>query len=142
MQTRHKGRVLALQTLYAYDFNGELSQGCTVQELSALTNDEKDNIEEEAKIFAWFLINGTIEYLDHIDQIIQKFSTNRPVEAIDIIDRNILRISIYCFEHMSDIHPSIVIDEAVKLSQQFSKEVNYRFINGILDAIKKDYDKN
>jgi N utilization substance protein B len=36
-----------------------------------------------------------------------------------------------------DIHPHIIIDEAVKLSQDFSTEVNYKFINGILDAMQK-----
>lgn len=142
MKTRHKGRSLAIQTLYALDFNKNLKQGVKVDSLAGINDHEYEMIEEEAKIFAFFLINGTIENLDKIDNIISLYSKNRPVEAIDIIDRNILRISIYCFENMKDIHPSIVIDEAVKLSQQFSKEMNYKFINGILDAIRKNYDKN
>ena len=37
-----------------------------------------------------------------------------------------------------DVHPAIVIDEAVKLSQELSNDVSFRFINGILDAYRKD----
>ncbi len=142
MRTRHKGRVLAIQTLYALDFNNNLFQGCKVDNLAALSDKEIEEIEKDAIIFAWYLINGTVENLNEIDETIENFSNNRPLEAIDYVDRNILRISIFSLKYMTDTHPSIIIDEAVKLSQQFSKEVNYRFINGILDAVRKSYDKN
>ena len=67
---------------------------------------------------------------------ISDFSYNRPLERIDIVDRNILRLSIYSLLQ-NEVHPHVIIDEAVKLSQDFSTEVNYKFINGILDTFQK-----
>jgi N utilization substance protein B len=79
---------------------------------------------------------GTLESLDEVDAYISEFSFNRPIDRISIVDRNILRLSIYSMLK-SDVHPHIIIDEAVKLSQDFSTQVNYKFINGILDSFQK-----
>lgn len=138
MKSRHRAREIALQTLYAMDFNNELSSAAQVPEqFPALTEEEQSALEEEVVLFAKYLVYGTIEHLDEIDAMISKFSTNRPIEKIDVVDRNILRMSVFTLLFAKDIHPYIVIDEAVKLSQDFSSEVNYKFINGILDSMQK-----
>lgn len=136
MKSRHKGRELALQTLYAMDFNRQLEERFVEPTFSATTEEEYNLLEDEVKIYGMYLVRGTLEKLEEIDELIARFSLNRPVEKIDYVDRNILRISVFCFKY-EDIHPHIVIDEAVKLSQDFSTEVNYKFINGILDAMQK-----
>ena len=136
MKSRHKGRELALQTLYAMDFNRQLEERFVEPTFSATTEEEFNQFEDEVKIYGMYLGRGTLENLEEIDALIARFSLNRPVEKIDYVDRNILRISVFCFMH-EDIHPHIVIDEAVKLSQDFSTEVNYKFINGILDSMQK-----
>jgi N utilization substance protein B len=69
--------------------------------------------------------------------LIGEYSTNRPLDRIDIVDRNILRFSIFTLLYAKDIHSHVIIDEAVKLSQEFSSDVNYKFINGILDSMQK-----
>ena len=137
MKTRHKARELALQTLYAMDFNGQLDAGHIPQTFSGVDETEFDSMEDEVKVFARYLVNGTIENLDEIDHLIGQYSLNRPIERIDVVDRNILRLSVFCFLHDKEIHPNIVIDEAVKLSQEFSTDVTYKFINGILDSMSK-----
>ncbi len=136
MKNRHKGRELALQTLYAMDFNNQLETRFVEPTFSATTIDEYNELENDVKIYGMYLVRGTLENLGEIDELISRFSLNRPIEKIDYVDRNILRISVFCFKY-EDIHPHIVIDEAVKLSQDFSTEVNYKFINGILDAMQK-----
>lgn len=136
MKNRHKGRELALQTLYAMDFNNQLATRFVEPTFSATTIDEYNELENDVKIYGMYLVRGTLENLGEIDELISRFSLNRPIEKIDYVDRNILRISVFCFKY-EDIHPHIVIDEAVKLSQDFSTEVNYKFINGILDAMQK-----
>jgi N utilization substance protein B len=136
VKARHKGRELALQTLYALDFNQELQAGIP-QGFPGLSDLEVQSIEPEAILFARYLIVGTLEHLDEVDQLISEFSTNRPLDRIDIIDRNILRFSVYSLLYANDIHSHVIIDEAVKLSQEFSSEVNYKFINGILDSMQK-----
>lgn len=136
MKNRHKGRELALQTLYAMDFNNQLDPQFIEPTFSATTIDEYNEFDNEVKIYGMYLVRGTLENLEQIDELISRFSLNRPIEKIDYVDRTILRISVFCFKY-EDIHPHIVIDEAVKLSQDFSTEVNYKFINGILDAMQK-----
>jgi N utilization substance protein B len=136
MRSRHKARELALQTLYAMDFNGQLDLAAVEPTFSATTAEEFEKFEEDVKLYGMYLVKGTLENLEEIDALIGRFSLNRPLEKIDYVDRNILRMSVFCLQH-EDIHPHIVIDEAVKLSQDFSTEVNYKFINGILDAMQK-----
>ncbi len=137
MKSRHRAREIALQTLYAMDFNNELGTAPVPEVFPALTEEEQSSLEQEVVIFAKYIVCGTVEHLPEIDAMISRFSTNRPIERIDVVDRNILRLSVFSLLYAKDIHPHIVIDEAVKLSQDFSSEVNYKFINGILDSTQK-----
>jgi N utilization substance protein B len=141
VKSRHKARELALQTLYALDFNNQLRSGIP-QDFIGLSESEIAVLEPEVVVFARYLIVGTLEHIDELDEMISRFSTNRPIERIDIVDRNILRFSIFCLLYAKDIHSHVVIDEAVKLSQEFSSEVNYKFINGILDSMQKQLHDN
>lgn len=136
MRTRHKARELAIQTLYALDFNHILATEHIPPHFSGITEQEYAALEEEVKLYAHYLIQGTLENLTEVDELISQYSLNRPLEKIDMVDRNVLRISVYCLLY-GDIHPHIIIDEAVKLSQDFSTEVNYKFINGMLDTMQK-----
>ncbi len=136
MRTRHKARELAIQTLYALDFNRILSKEHIPELFSGITEAEYADLEEDVKLYAHYLVQGTIENLEQVDELISRFSLNRPLERIDMVDRNVLRISVYSLLY-GDIHPHIIIDEAVKLSQDFSTEVNYKFINGMLDTMQK-----
>ncbi|MCD8566733.1 MAG: transcription antitermination factor NusB [Sphaerochaeta sp.] len=136
MKTRHKARELAVQTLYALDFNKELDGTHIPDIFSGTTEAEYAELEDEVKVYGMYLVKGTLENLEQVNELISRFSLNRPLERIDLVDRNILRMSVFCLLY-GDIHPHIVIDEAVKLSQDFSTEVNYKFINGILDTMQK-----
>ncbi len=137
MKTRHRARELVLQALYEMDIRDQLSLDNFVSDsYPCLTQEEYDALEEEVKIYAALLLRGTLSNLDKINTYISEFSYNRPLNKIDVVDRNILRLSIYSLLQ-NEVHPHIIIDEAVKLSQDFSTEVNYKFINGILDAFQK-----
>jgi N utilization substance protein B len=142
LKSRHLGRELALSTLYALDFNGELQAGMPPADFPTVSEDERVQIDQETELFARFLIAGTLEHLEEIDQWISRFSINRPLDRIDCIDRNILRISVFSLLYVKDIHTNVVITEAVRLSQEYSREVNYKFINGILDSMRKDIHDN
>ncbi len=137
MKSRHRARELALQTLYALDFNNELATAVVPEVIPGLTEAEQGELEPEVVLFAKYLVTGTMQNLAEIDEMISKFSTNRPIERIDVVDRNILRMSVYTLLYAKDIHPHIVIDEAVKLSQDFSSDVNYKYINGLLDSMQR-----
>ena len=136
MKSRHLARAIAVQTLYSLDFNGNIHE-CTLPYsdlFAGYTQAEQDALESDVVLYATFLINGVLEHLNEVDEMISRFSSKRSIENINLVDRNILRLSIYTLLYCKDIHPNIVIDDAVKLSQEYSTEVNYRFINGLLDT--------
>ena len=136
MKSRHLARAIAVQTLYSLDFNGRIHDCARPysEPFAGYTQEEQSKLETDVVLYATFLINGVLDHLNEIDEMINRFSSKRSIENINIVDRNILRISMYTLLYNKDVHPSIVIDEAVKLSQEYSTEVNYRFINGLLDT--------
>ena len=141
-KARHHDRSIAVSTLYSLDFRGLLDTPfADIDPFQGMNEEEVGALDEEDKIFIRFLVFGTLENREKIDQIISRYSEKRPLEKIDIVDRNILRIAFYQLAITKDVHPAIVIDEAVKLSQELSNDVSFRFINGILDAYRKDTER-
>lgn len=136
MKSRHLARGLALQTLYSLDINNRIHEVKTPYDegFAGLTKDEEESLQSDVVLYALFIINGVLSHLDETDEMISRFSSKRSIDNISYVDRNILRISIFTLLYCKDINSSIVIDEAVKLSQEYSTEVNYRFINGLLDT--------
>lgn len=148
MKSRHLARSLAMQTLYSLDFSHQLydEEGNSVYEtligseipLAGISDEEENQLEPDIRVYSGLLIQGTIENLSEIDHLIEQYSNNRAIDRITLVDRNILRISFYSLLYCKDVHPHIVIDEAVKLSQEFSSDRNYKFVNGVLDSYSRE----
>ena len=134
---RHRARELATDTLYSLDFNSNLPPVGDWELFQGLSDEEISELTEETRIYAQFLINGTLDHLEEIDDLISGYSHKRSIDKIDTVDRNILRISFFQRLYDKETHPTIVIDEAVKLSQELSNDVSFKFINGILDTYSK-----
>ena len=134
---RHRARELATDTLYSLDFNSNLPPVGDWELFQGLSDEEISELTEETRIYAQFLINGTLDHLEEIDDLISSYSHKRSIDKIDTVDRNILRISFFQLLYDKETHPTIVIDEAVKLSQELSNDVSFKFINGILDTYSK-----
>lgn len=136
---RSLARQIAVQVLYSLDFNGELEGDVDLTIFPGMSEEEMSSLSEDVVVFARYLIDGVRNNLDHLDKLISSYSINRSLDKIDYVDRNILRISFFQIENLADTHPTIIIDQAVKLSQSLSNDVSYRFINGILDTFVKDF---
>ncbi len=146
MGPRRKGRVLAIQALYAYEIKGSAS----LEELVQFPwEEEEEEREGDAEIaqkgesdalarqFATLLLTGTIQNLPQIDRLIQEHLENWELKRVAKVDLSILRMSVYCLLYQKDIPATVVIDEAVDLSKEFGTEDSYRFVNGVLDGIRK-----
>ena len=118
--------------LYSYDMN---HKNITLDELTEFSY-EDNKIPENVLSFAKEIVQGTIENIEAIDEIITKSSENWRFSRIQYVDKAILRMSIYALLFQKDISKSIVIDEALEISKIFSDKDSYKFINGILDAIQ------
>jgi transcription antitermination protein NusB len=137
MSSRHKAREYALKALFSLDFHKKLIQSDTIVFFPTLNEQEISELNDESAIYVRYLVSGTTENIERIDKLIVKYSTKRAIQKIDRVDRCILRLSLFMMIFQKNLSPNVVIDEAVKLSQEYSNDINYKFINGLLDSIRK-----
>jgi len=135
MAGRRKGRILAFQALYAWDVShislAELLNFSWVEE------DKRERLGEDGIAFPRLIIAGTIEHISEIDQKIKDNITNWDFDRLNKVDLAILRMSVYSLVYQQDMHPSIVIDEAIDISKEFGSDESYKFVNAVLDSIRK-----
>jgi N utilization substance protein B len=99
-----------------------------------------DEMGDVAKDFSDHLALGAISHLDEIDALIKKRAENWRISRMAVVDRNILRLAIYEFLYENETPKTVVINEALEIARRFSTFEATQFINGILDAIKRDLD--
>ena len=132
MGERRKSREIALQMLFSIDL-GQL-------EYTVLKKDFLEKLDEqpEVKAFALELVKGTIENLKEIDEAINNRIKNWEFDRLANVDKNILRFAAYELLFRADIPVPVTINEAIEVAKSFSGNEAGKFINGILDNIKKD----
>lgn len=130
---RHLGRIVALQTLYEYDFRTE-STGETVDwEAVMARNIDRYASEIQDKTFVRELVAGVIEHQTTLDETIQPLAPDWPIRQIERINLIILRVGLYELLHRTDhVPPKVVINEAVELAKAFGSDNSSKFINGVL----------
>ena len=133
--SRRKARILAFQALYSFDV-GKMNSEQLVS-LSWVESKSLEKLSESSNLYARLLIAGTLENLEEIDENISKNLTNWDFERLNRVDLAILRISAYALLYQKDLHPSIVIDEAVQIAKEFGSDDSFKFINAVLDNIQK-----
>lgn len=97
-----------------------------------------DDVTGDAREFCNRIVLGSIEHLAEIDEHIRRRAEHWRISRMAIVDRNILRLAIYEFLHEPDTPKTVVINEALEIARRFSTFEATQFINGILDAIKRD----
>ena len=91
---------------------------------------------EARRVFATALLQGAIEAQDRIDPLIESAADNWRLSRMAAVDLAILRLAVY--ELLAGVTPpAVVIDEALELAKTFSGEQSARFVNGVLDAVKR-----
>ena len=128
-----------MQSLYEWDFSNKKKDLKEVVE---------KNIKEfgpglEDKGFIWQLVVGVVEHLPQINQIIEKAAPQWPIEQINVVDRNILRIGLYelLFGDKKAVPPKVAINEAIELAKGFGGEASGKFVNGVLGTVFKETEK-
>ena len=163
-KSRHIGRVIAFQTLFAYNFEQRAADEILRFDWVRRNNAHPDSVSaddaEEVGLFeelfgdvdewtyrqaieyARFLTEGTLRNLELIDILITAKLTNWSLDRISAIDRAIMRFAVFSLLYEDDLDESIIINEAVEIVKEFGSKESYKFVNGILDAIKKDKKQN
>lgn len=138
MGTRRKARECALQMLFAADVAKTVPGVLTSKYWSELGESAMD---EATRDFSNQLAAGTLRELDKTDETIRTRAEHWRIERMAIVDRNVLRLAVYEFLFTDTPH-TVVINEALEIARRFSTFEATQFINGILDAIKHDLEKN
>jgi transcription antitermination protein NusB len=136
---RHRGREAALQILYQSDIGRTTPQQATETFFSAQWPDEEP-ASAELERFAWQLVSETVEHRDRIEALIAETALRWRPERMPIVDRLILQLAICELLFRPDTPPAVVINEALELARTFSTEDAVKFINGMLDAIRRRID--
>lgn len=134
MGARRKARISALQMLFQFDVSRPA--------VEALTNLYWSSFGEEAgdvpREYADRLALGATAHLTEIDEHIRRRAEHWRISRMAVVDRNILRLAIYEFLYEPETPKTVVINEALEIARRFSTFEATQFINGILDAVKRD----
>ena len=130
---RRRARRVALQTLYELD--------CTRHNpvVALQYRLQGETFARETVAFVSWLVGGVLAYREELDQLIGRYAPEWPVPKLAVVDRNVLRLSI--FELTSpdaDAPPKVVINEAVELAKTFGSDSSPRFVNGVLGAALRE----
>jgi N utilization substance protein B len=87
--------------------------------------------------FSRLLIRGTIENIGEVDAMICAHLKNWDFSRINEVDLAILRISTYTLMYQRDASPTVVISEAIGICQEYGTDESFRFVNGVLDSIRR-----
>jgi len=134
MNVRRKARETALQVLYKTDIAEGESPGGFGPDMEALAPGT------EARRYCELLVRGALDHVREIDSVVEANSENWTVERMAVVDRNILRVSVFEILY-TDTPYKVIIDEAVELAKRYGSEGSSSFINGIIDKIRRDGDK-
>jgi transcription antitermination protein NusB len=137
MGSRRKARECALQMLFAADV-AEMPADDVVRSYWAELGES--DLDESAREFATRLAAQTLNNLELLDERIRSRAEHWRISRMAVVDRNILRLAVY--EFLYEPTPrTVAINEALEIARRFSTYEATQFINGILDAIKRDLDE-
>lgn len=136
MPARYKSRQRALQVLFQCDLREMEAREGVRAYYESLYLEEGDETPEQDR-FMEVLVDGTILFLPRCDDLITRHSANWRIERMPLVDRNILRMAIYEMLEVGTPAP-VVIDQAIELARRFSGEESVPFVNGVLDAIRRE----
>jgi N utilization substance protein B len=130
---RHLGRIVALQSLYEYEFRISCEdKSASIDEILS-RNLERYEQEIEDTDFVKSLVTGVLDKQEDLDNQIRPLAPEWPLEQIARIDRNVLRLGLYELLYRGDqVPPKVAINEAVELAKAFGSDNSSKFINGVL----------
>lgn len=131
MATRTQAREAVVSLLYAYDSGNE----DITKNIIDILNEKK--IRNKQQEFALSLFHGSLSHWEKINQLIAKHLKEWDLNRVGKIERAILRLAVYeiCF---TSTDAPVIINEAIELAKLYGSDQTPRFINGVLDAIKKE----
>jgi N utilization substance protein B len=156
IRRRTRAREIAMQVLFQFDVRGDeyaREVGKTTAQLCAEENGAKDDDgkngdargdtkgDDDVVEFATRLVDGTLQQRAAIDQKLAGVTRNWDLRRMATVDRNVLRMAAYELMFCADVPPKVAINEAIELGKKYSTANSGGFVNGILDRIRIDLER-
>jgi N utilization substance protein B len=129
VRIRRRARIIAIQALYELDLTDHLPAVVIEQRI------EDEAFPPEGSPFIRQLVYGVLRHREYLDDIIQRFAPEWPIEQMAPIDRNILRMALFEFSVDGQTPVKVAINEAVELAKLFGSDSAPRFVNGVLGSL-------
>jgi N utilization substance protein B len=139
-ESRHLARQAALQMLYQWEV-GRLSMFEVRRTFWTHASEVGEVLSDDLRAFATQLADGVADSIGETDPLIAEAAQHWRIERMNVMDRLILRLATYELLHQPGTPAKVVINEALELARVFSGDEAVRFINGILDAIRKKLER-
>jgi transcription antitermination protein NusB len=148
--SRRRGREAALQILYQSEIGRTDLREVIGHYWDAEAEEQAEDgaraagepgakpVPEALRSFANALARGTQQRMPDIDRLLQAHAQNWRLERMAVIDRLVLRLAVYELLDSAETPARVVINEAIELARTFSTEESVGFVNGILDAVRKE----
>ena len=138
MANRHLSRSIVLQTLFEWDFKNRPTDDGVFDILER--NESEFAPGNEDIPFMRKIMGYVVNKIEIIDQIIEKAAPEWPINKINAVDRNILRVGLgeLLFGDHNEVPPKVAINEAIELAKTFGGDSSSRFVNGVLGAVYKE----
>ena len=135
LHPRRAARECTLKAVFAYYFSNNEGSIIIAQLI------EKNPEIKKNKDFIVLLFNYVIKHMLWTDKLIKAHLENWEIDRVAQIDKILLKMGICEIYFIDDIPPKVTISEMVEISKIYSTDESPVFINGILDAVYKDYQK-
>ena len=135
MANRHLSRIIIVQALYEWDFrrDGDV-ESIARRGIETFSNEvDEDFVIQTAR--------GVVERAEELDSLIGTYAPEWPLEQIAVIDKTLLRASVYELIYLDGTPPKVIINEAVELAKMFGGEGSSKFVNGVLGSIYRTHPK-
>lgn len=130
--TRRDARERAVQILFGLDLNSSVPLETALSDLP-----ESTSLSPRAQAFLERLVRGVVAHRDELDAEIASHAEHWNIARMGTVERNVLRIGVFELLYHGDVPPPVVINEAVDIAKYFGSRESGRFINGILDQVRK-----
>lgn len=132
---RRQTREWIIQFLFQLDFNPEPID-IALQDFW-----EEKELNEREKTYALEIIKGVVQRKDELDDRLSQYAKRWDSERMGAVDRTVMRVALFEMLHRDDVPPVVSINEAVHFAKDFSSFQSGRFVNGVLDRIRREIDR-
>ncbi|MGE3182683.1 MAG: transcription antitermination factor NusB [Phycisphaerae bacterium] len=137
---RTQARALALQALCLFD----AMKNDFREQLGKFLHDEEnfedlgiESVDKELVDFARSLAEGAWEHCKEYDRMLVAAVPDWSIKRMPLVDRNIMRLGLHEWQTHSDTPFSVIVNEAIELARRFGGTDSPKFVNGVLDGIRK-----